>query len=115
MSNYPPGAQYDPNAPYNQTDLKDLYEDEAHEQIDDEIKSKDDTFLDWLWDNDYLPNGYTDDDVNKAIGDKSICDEYHTYRFDDVVQDLAEKEADDRAYHECERYEAERERYLLGE
>lgn len=113
MSNYPPGAEYDSNAPYNQVELSDIYEEDAHAFIDDEIKSKDDTFIDWLWDNDYIPNEYTDEDVEQAINDEAICDEYHDYRFNDVVEYLADKEADDRAYYECERYEAEREEYML--
>ena len=112
---YPPGAEFDPNAPYNQSDVTDYYEADAAAQIDEEIDNSDDTFLDWAYDNDYLPDDYSDDDLKRVVNDKSIRDEYYHYRLYDVCLELAEKEADEIAYQESEAYEAYRERCLLGE
>lgn len=115
MCNYPAGAAYDSNAPYNQTDLSDIYGDAADEQIDAEIDDNEDVFLEWACDNDLLPEDYTDEDVKRITGDNEIRNRYRRHRFDDVCVELAEEAADKRAYYECERAEAARERYLLGD
>lgn len=112
--NYPAGADT-PNAPWNQVELDDIYGDDANDQINDEIDEKDETFLDWAYENDYLPEEYTDDDVDNITRDEAVRNAYHDYRIDDVIEELAEKDADEQAYWECERAEAAREAYLLGE
>lgn len=115
MSNYPAGAANDPNAPYNQTDLSDIYGDAADEQIDAEIDDYDEAFLDWACDNGHLDEDFTEDDVKRIAANNEIRWSYRKYRFDDVCEELAEEAADKRAYHECERAEAARERYQLGD
>ena len=112
---YPPGAEFDSNAPYNQSDVTDYYEADAAAQIDEEIDNLDETFVDWACDNDYLSEDYSDDDLKRIAGEKDIRDAYYRYRLYDVCCELAEKEADERAYHESEAFEAYRERCLLGE
>ena len=112
---YPPGAEFDSNAPYNQSDVTDYYEADAAAQIDEEIDTLDETFVDWACDNDYLSEDYSDDDLKRIAGEKDIRDAYYRYRLYDVCNELAEKDADERAYYECEAAEAARERHLLGE
>ena len=112
---YPPGAEHDPNAPFNQVDLEDIYGDDATQRIDGEIDDHDDRFIEFCCDNDYLGEDYTDEDLERCARDENIRNEYHDFRYDDVVADLAETDADERAYHESEAYEAYRERCLLGE
>ena len=112
---YPPGAEHDPSAPWNQVDLDDIYGDDATQKIDEEIDDHDDNFIDFCCDNEYLGEDYTDEDLEQCARDENIRNEYHDYRYDDMVQELAETAADERDYYESERYEAERERYLLGE
>lgn len=91
--NYPAGADT-PNAPWNQTDLDDIYGDDANDQINEEIDDHSDGFIDWACDNDYLSEDFTDADVVRIAKDSGIREEYHTYRFDDVVNMLAEEAAD---------------------
>lgn len=79
------------------------------------IDDHSDNFIDFCCDNEYLGEDYTDEDLERCAHDEKIRNEYHDYRYDDMVQDLAETAADERDYYESERYEAERERYLLGE
>ena len=112
---YPPGAEHDPSAPYNEVDLDDIYGDDATQKIDEEIDDHSDYFIDFCCDNDYLGEDYSDEDLERCSRDESIRNEYHDFRYDDVVADLAETDADERAYHESEAYEAYRERCLLGE
>lgn len=112
--NYPAGADT-PDAPWNQVELDDIYGDDATQKIDEEIDDHDDNFIEFCCDNDYLGENYTDEDLERCARDESIRNEYHDYRYDDVVQDLAEEAADERAYHESEAFEAYRERCLLGE
>ena len=112
--NYPAGADT-PDAPWNQVNPEDIYGDDATQRIDEEIDDHSDNFIDFCCDNEYLGEDYTDEDLERCARDENIRNEYHDYRYDDVVQDLAETAADERDYYESERYEAERERYLLGE
>lgn len=115
MSNYPPGAEHDPNAPYNQVDISDIYGDEADEKIDEEIENKDESFIEWLCDSDLLPEDFSDEDVDALIKDAGVRNDYRNYRFDDMVQGLAENEYEEREYHRSEAFERMRERRLLGE
>lgn len=55
MDNYPAGAAHDPRAPYNEVELSDIYGDRANELIDQEIDDNASMFLEWLYDNYYLP------------------------------------------------------------
>jgi len=112
---YPAGAEHDPNAPYNETSIEDYYGDDARSQIDEEIDTKDPTFVDWAYENDHLPEDYTDEDVDKIVKDDKVRSEYQDYRLDDVMNELAENDASERDYYECERAEAIREAYLLGD
>lgn len=112
--NYPAGADT-PDAPWNQTDVEDIYESEASERIDEEIDDHSDTFIDWACDEGHLDEDFTDADVEAITGIKEIRDAYYHYRLHDVCCELAEEEADERAYHESEAYEAYREAYLLGD
>ena len=113
--NYPAGADT-PDAPWNQVDLDDIYGDDATQKIDEEIDDHSDNFIDFCCDNEYLGEDYTDEDLERCSRDENIRNEYHDYRYDDMVQELAETAADEQDYYdESERYEAERERYLLGE
>ena len=112
--NYPAGADT-PDAPWNQVDLDDIYGDDATQKIDEEIDDHSDNFIDFCCDNEYLGEDYTDEDLERCARDENIRNEYHDYRHDDVVQDLAETAADEEEYRRCEAAEAARERYLLGE
>ena len=112
--NYPAGADT-PDAPWNQVDLDDIYGDDATQKIDEEIDDHSDSFIDFCCDNESLGEDYTDEDLERCAHDEKIRNEYHDYRYDDMVQELAETAADEQDYYESERYEAERERYLLGE
>lgn len=100
--NYPAGADT-PDAPWNQTDLADVYGDEAETIIDEEIDCHDNEFIEWALDREYLPEEYTDTDVDRIAKNKEIRSEYRKHRFDDVVNMLAEKAADDYDY-DYERY-----------
>ena len=112
---YPPGAEHDSNAPYNETDVKDIYEADASRQIDEEIDNHDESFIEWACDNDHLNEDFTDEDVERITKVKEIRDAYYRYRVDDVCNELAEDAADYEDYCRSEAYEAYRERCLLGE
>lgn len=115
MDNYPAGAANDPRAPYNEVELSDIYGDRANELIDQEIDDNEGMFLDWAYDNDYLPENYTDADVQAIVNDTTIREAYRELRFEDVCEELAEEDANEEEYHRSEAAEAARERYLLGE
>lgn len=112
--NYPAGADTS-DAPWNQTELSDIYGERANEIIDQEIDDNEGIFLDWAVDNDYLPEDYTDADVQAIVNDMTIREAYRNYRFDDKCAELAEAAADYEAYYESEAFESYRERCLLGD
>jgi len=100
--NYPAGADT-PDAPWNQVELKDIYGDDANDRIDEEISDHDGMFIDWACENGYLSEDFTDADVDRIARDGGIRDEYRDYRFDDMVETLAEEAADANDY-DYERY-----------
>lgn len=112
--NYPAGAD-GPDAPWNQTDVEDIYESEAAEQIDEEIDDHSDTFIDWACDEGHLDEDFTDEDVKAITKNNVIRNAYYHYRLHEVCCEIADNEAEEQAYYESERYEAYRERCLLGE
>lgn len=94
--NYPLGAANDPRAPYNQPDDSWVYE-----EIDKEIDTLDQTFIDWVVDK-YV-DGYDEFVSNEEIAanlaeDPNIRDEYADYRYEDIVTECEEPDYD--AYDE---------------
>lgn len=99
----------------DEPDIYDVYGDAADAQIDEELDTLDDNFKAWVYDDERIPEDADDDDYAQAAKDPAIRDAYHEYRFEDICRDMAEREADYKAYCECERAEAMREAYLLGD
>lgn len=106
---YPAGAYSDPSAPYNRVDAEDVYGDDAREQIKDEISTFDPCFCEFVTnkialedaDRMEMPNDIYSKEWEKWYSEQDCGwrnkqeDAYYDYRFDDVVEDLAEKGADD--------------------
>ena len=100
---------------YDEPDLDEIYVDSANAQIDEEMETLDECFKEWAHDYDHVPEDATEDDYALASTDPATRDAYRNFRFDAVVQDLAERAADYADYCACEAAEAAREARLLGE
>lgn len=103
---YPAGAENDPNAPYNQVDLADVYHDKVVAVIDERICDFDDTFVEFVSDT-FFKEEEVPDDLDDFIDwyeghDKqwrdNIEEKYSDRYFNDVlelvIEDYCEPEPD---------------------
>lgn len=103
MSNYPPGAEHDPNAPYNQPDYEWAYE-KAEDIIKEEMDIDCDTFTEWLEENNYIPEPREIEErtykalVEALSEDDLVAESYYEYRKEDVVQEVIDDAADEPDY-----------------
>lgn len=98
---YPPGAEFDPRAPYNQP-VND-YASEVDDRIYREIESFDPCFSDWLYECcDDLPEEFIQDDeltkqwLSQLPEEKrnSVYERYNKYRFDPILEELCLQDYD---------------------
>lgn len=103
---YPAGAENDPNAPYNQIDFREKYEDDVLARIDEQIKDFDCDFIEFIYDETYkkeeAPDELDDfidwyrnhpqewkDDIQQKYSDKV---------FDDVLEVVVEEASEEPDY-----------------
>lgn len=111
---YPMGAENDPRAPYNQPDEPDwdeMYGDKIDKQIENEIDSQDDNFIDFCVGKYNVLDEV--EDFSSYAHDENVRKAYHDYRYDlimdDMISDYSWDDMDDFYYDEDEtRYSRDR-------
>ena len=106
---YPPGAEFDPRAPYNEApEASDVYGDEARDELYGDWQYDADEFFDWLWDRHgddiealahrcCIPLGHAEwlyshrPDGNEIS--EEIVDEYIDDNFDSKIDELIDRYA----------------------
>lgn len=106
---YPAGAEFDKNAPFNEPDFDWAYE-KAEDIIKDEMCFDCDKFIEWLFDNKYLPEDCdlrepgSKELVESLAENEDIAESYYEYRKEDVVQDILEEAANEPDYDTRDEY-----------
>ena len=97
---------------YDEPDIFDIWGEKAIEEIEEEIDTRDEEFIEWAYDREYLPESFTDADIDAIVKDSAVRKDYVDYRYETVVFELAEGYADNLAYQQSEAASAARERML---